>query len=476
MPDTIVSADIDTFLKTANNAAARSALGAASTSEVALKAALSSPALTGTPTAPTAAANTNTTQLATTAFVTAAIAEALGGDVTAPTLLSTTPSDDATGVAITSNLTATFSETVQFHTAVSISIKLTSGGTTVESFDETDIGSAISISGSTLTINPTDSMANDTSHYVTIGATSIKDTAGNFFAGIGATSTWNFTTVSAGAVSETPTSYVGFTAPTRRYCAASLAASADNDLISSIVGLHVGASTATASGGERPTKQTLGSYNVLRFNGTANLLRFAEVNSITSYAMIVALKKNATGGTVVAGSISDASQLLGLSGTAVGGSVTAYDIETYNTASSAVDLSALAVITVTSSGATTTTSGEFEIGRAYVIVDTGDTDFTEIGASTSDPGTRFTATGVGTGTGTASTNDVAFTRNGTSAGTAQAFGVFTSLSAAMIGATDPTNAAPAGFASMDLAEFSLWNSIPVDLTTIRDAVRTHYGL
>ena len=39
---------------------------------LALKAPLASPALTGTPTAPTAAAGTNTTQLATTAFVTSA--------------------------------------------------------------------------------------------------------------------------------------------------------------------------------------------------------------------------------------------------------------------------------------------------------------------------------------------------------------------------------------------------------------------
>ena len=39
------------------------------TNSLATKAPLASPALTGTPTAPTAAANTNTTQVATTAFV-----------------------------------------------------------------------------------------------------------------------------------------------------------------------------------------------------------------------------------------------------------------------------------------------------------------------------------------------------------------------------------------------------------------------
>jgi hypothetical protein len=49
-------------------------IGAATTASVALKAPLASPALTGTPTAPTAAAATNTTQLATTAMVQAAIA------------------------------------------------------------------------------------------------------------------------------------------------------------------------------------------------------------------------------------------------------------------------------------------------------------------------------------------------------------------------------------------------------------------
>ena len=42
------------------------------TNSIALKAPLASPALTGTPTAPTASSGTNTTQLATTAFVTAA--------------------------------------------------------------------------------------------------------------------------------------------------------------------------------------------------------------------------------------------------------------------------------------------------------------------------------------------------------------------------------------------------------------------
>ena len=60
--DTIVNADIN-----ASAAIAQSKI-ADLTTDLAAKAPLASPALTGTPTAPTAAANTNTTQVATTAF------------------------------------------------------------------------------------------------------------------------------------------------------------------------------------------------------------------------------------------------------------------------------------------------------------------------------------------------------------------------------------------------------------------------
>jgi hypothetical protein len=57
------------------------------TSDLALKAPLASPALTGTPTAPTAAAATNTTQLATTAFVTGAVASEASTRASADTAL-----------------------------------------------------------------------------------------------------------------------------------------------------------------------------------------------------------------------------------------------------------------------------------------------------------------------------------------------------------------------------------------------------
>lgn len=59
------------------------------------KAPLASPALTGTPTAPTAAAGTNTTQIATTAFVQTALASVGGG--TSIAVSSTQPTGQSTG-------------------------------------------------------------------------------------------------------------------------------------------------------------------------------------------------------------------------------------------------------------------------------------------------------------------------------------------------------------------------------------------
>ncbi len=64
MADVTVSAAVDGFMTAADAAACRTAIGAA---------ALASPTFTGTPAAPTAAPGTNTTQVATTAFVTAAV-------------------------------------------------------------------------------------------------------------------------------------------------------------------------------------------------------------------------------------------------------------------------------------------------------------------------------------------------------------------------------------------------------------------
>jgi hypothetical protein len=60
---------------------------------------------------------------------------------------------------------------------------------------------------------------------------------------------------------------------------------------------------------------------------------------------------------------------------------------------------------------TNVTAGSFTIGNEYTIEATGTTDFTLIGAADSNPGTIFTATGVGVGDGTAIPTDPDFPGN-----------------------------------------------------------------
>ncbi len=121
-----------------------------------------------------------------------------GPDVTPPTISVLSPLDNATGVLVGANFTATFSENVVFDATVSITLKKTSDNSTIQAFTEADIAGAISISGAVLTINPTADLANSTEYYILIDATSVKDAAGNFFAGIASTTAWSFTTVASG--------------------------------------------------------------------------------------------------------------------------------------------------------------------------------------------------------------------------------------------------------------------------------------
>lgn len=112
-------------------------------------------------------------------------------DTVAPTLSTFSPASAAVGVAITSNIVATFSEAVQRGTG---SIALTdAAGATIETFDAAT-SSSLTISGSALTINPTANLANGTNYFVTFAAGAIKDSASNAYAG---NTTYNFTTIAA---------------------------------------------------------------------------------------------------------------------------------------------------------------------------------------------------------------------------------------------------------------------------------------
>ncbi|MEO5942072.1 MAG: Ig-like domain-containing protein [Ferruginibacter sp.] len=113
-----------------------------------------------------------------------------GPDVTPPTVSSLSPADNATNVLLAAPLIITFSEGVSKNTG-DIVIKNLSDNSIVQTIDVT--GTDVAISGSTATITAA-AFAASTGYYVEVDNGAFQDGAGNAFAGISGSTTWNFTT------------------------------------------------------------------------------------------------------------------------------------------------------------------------------------------------------------------------------------------------------------------------------------------
>jgi len=109
------------------------------------------------------------------------VSAGIGIDTIAPTVTSVSPADGATGLAASTNVTATFSEAMnQAATSGAFSLVSSASGTAV--------AGAFSWSGNTVTFDPTADLAPGASYTATI-TTAAKDTAGNALA---AAKTWRF--------------------------------------------------------------------------------------------------------------------------------------------------------------------------------------------------------------------------------------------------------------------------------------------
>ena len=123
------------------------------------------------------------------------------GDIIAPTLAGSSPVDNASGVAVGANLVLNFSEAVR---AGSGNIVIyNSNGTVAHSMAVTDTSQVI-FSGSSVTINPSIDLAAGSSYYVNLASGVIRDTAGNAFAGISASTALNFSTASSAVTDDYP--------------------------------------------------------------------------------------------------------------------------------------------------------------------------------------------------------------------------------------------------------------------------------
>jgi Protein of unknown function (DUF1566)/Bacterial Ig-like domain len=107
-------------------------------------------------------------------------------DITAPTVSAVSPPNGATNVVISSDISATFSESMALASITAANFTLSGGAGNVTG--------TVSYNGTTATFNPNDSLAFNTTYTATI-TTGVTDAAGNPLA---VNYTWSFTTPLAG--------------------------------------------------------------------------------------------------------------------------------------------------------------------------------------------------------------------------------------------------------------------------------------
>ena len=113
----------------------------------------------------------------------------------APTLSSSSPTDNATGVSLTPSIVLNFSEAVDAESG-NIVIKKTSDNSVIETISVTDTTKVSGSGTSSITVTPTTTLAITTEYYVLIDATAFDSTYSVSYAGISSTTALSFTTSS----------------------------------------------------------------------------------------------------------------------------------------------------------------------------------------------------------------------------------------------------------------------------------------
>ncbi|MGD7654666.1 MAG: Ig-like domain-containing protein [Verrucomicrobiales bacterium] len=136
-------------------------------------------------------------------------------DTTPPAIVSLSPENGATDVAINQNLRITFDESIALGTTGDVTItNLTDSSEIVISLPDSDEDGTITATSEYLLINPTANLDLGATYAVQIGATVVTDLGGNPFAGISDTTTWSFTTSATDTYPPSPDPMTFAVAPT----------------------------------------------------------------------------------------------------------------------------------------------------------------------------------------------------------------------------------------------------------------------
>lgn len=204
-------------------------------------------------------------------------------DVTAPTVDTLSPLDNATDVATDTNLVITFSEAVDVETG-NITIKETADDSTFATIDVT--GGLVTGTGTTTTtINPATNLSSETEYYVLIDVTAFDDAAGNSYAGIASTTAWSFTTADevSPVISETTPVTASGTDTTPDYTFTSDEAgdiTYGGSCTSATTTAIIGANTITFS------TLALGTFTDCTITVTDDALNASNVVAVTSFTIV----------------------------------------------------------------------------------------------------------------------------------------------------------------------------------------------
>jgi len=116
----------------------------------------------------------------------------IGPDTISPSKIALTPADNATDIDIATDLGIQFDEPIALGMG-EIVLKQLADNSTVETFDVSS-SSQVSVSGDTVTIDPSSNLDNGTEYAIEIDSGAIEDLADNDYDGFTGDSVWNFTT------------------------------------------------------------------------------------------------------------------------------------------------------------------------------------------------------------------------------------------------------------------------------------------
>ena len=137
-----------------------------------------------------------------------------GDDTEAPYIIFTTPSDDAIGVQTSLSVQVSFNEPVRRGAGVII-VRESRTNDVHEIIPVDDTNKLDFVSDSVIRLKPEDPLKFSTEYFVTMSRGSFVDLAGNKFAGIAKTDTYNFTTRGIAGLSSDPVGIVTDVVPWR---------------------------------------------------------------------------------------------------------------------------------------------------------------------------------------------------------------------------------------------------------------------